>query len=71
MKKVISILLIMLLLVTLFAGCGNSANNQNTQSTTEETTMAPADDYKPDSTLRILMVGNSFCYYYVEELYDH
>ena len=70
MKKVISILLIMLLLVTLFAGCGNSANNQNTQSTTEETTMAPVDDYKPDSTLRILMVGNSFCYYYVEELYD-
>ena len=32
--------------------------------------MALADDNKPDSTLRILMVGNSFCYYYVEELYD-
>ncbi|MBQ3252583.1 MAG: DUF4886 domain-containing protein [Oscillospiraceae bacterium] len=23
-----------------------------------------------DSTLRILMIGNSFCYYYVEELYE-
>ena len=32
--------------------------------------MAQKDDYTPDSTLRILMVGNSFCYYYVEELYE-
>ena len=32
--------------------------------------MAKEDNYTPDSTLRLLMVGNSFCYYYVEELYD-
>ena len=67
MKKVLSILLAMLLLATLFAGCGNNANPE---TTTEGTTMAPSDHYKPDSTLRLLMVGNSGCYYYVEELYD-
>ena len=67
MKKQIAVLLAMLLLAALFAGCGNGTN---TQSPTEGTTMAPVDNYKPDSTLRILMVGNSFCYYYVEELYD-
>ena len=66
MKKVFSVILVMLLLATLFAGCGNTASTQ----TTEGTTMAPADNYKPDSTLRLLMVGNSGCYYYVEELYD-
>lgn len=67
MKKVLSLLLGALMLVTIFAGCGNTSN---TETTTEGTTMAPVDQYKPDSTLRILMVGNSFCYYYVEELYE-
>ena len=32
--------------------------------------MMQEDSYKSDSTLRVLMVGNSFCYYYVEELYE-
>ena len=67
MKKGLSILLAMLLLVTLFAGCGNTPN---AEITTEGTTMSPVDHYKPDSTLRILMVGNSFCSYYMEELYE-
>ena len=67
MKKILSVLLAMFLLATLFTGCGNTAN---TETTTEGTMMTQEDNYKPDSTLRILMVGNSFCYYYVEELYD-
>ena len=32
--------------------------------------MAQQGNYKSDSTLRILLVGNSGCYYYVEELYE-
>ena len=64
-KRLISVLLAVALLVT-FAGCGNTADPK----TTEGTTLAQEDNYKPDSTLRILMVGNSFCYYYVEELYE-
>ena len=66
MKKVLCILLSMILLATVFSGCGNTASTQ----ITEGTTVAQEDNYKPDSTLRILMVGNSFCYYYVEELYE-
>ena len=64
MKKALCILLTMLLLVTVFAGCGNAANTQTTEGTTV------ANNYTPDSTLRILMVGNSFCYYYTDELYE-
>ncbi len=67
MKRTVCILLVMILLLAIFTGCGNTAN---TETTTEGTTMAQKDNYTPDSTLRILMVGNSFCYYYVEELYD-
>jgi hypothetical protein len=67
MKRTVCILLVMILLLAIFTGCGNTAN---TETTTEGTTMAQKDNYTPDSTLRILMVGNSFCYYYVEELYE-
>ena len=66
MKNTLCILLVALLVVGLFAGCGNTANTQ----TTEGTAMAQKDNYTPDSTLRILMVGNSFCYYYTDELYE-
>lgn len=67
MKKILCVLLTMLLMVSVFAGCGNTAN---TQTSTEGTTLPQDDDYTPDSTLRILMVGNSFCYYYTDELYE-
>ncbi len=52
-----------LLATVLLAGCGNAANSN---TSTEGTNTMQEDNYKPDSTLRILMVGNSFCYYYVE-----
>ena len=66
-KKILCVILTMALLATvLLAGCGNTANNN---TVTEGTNTMQEDHYKPDSTLRILMVGNSFCYYYVEELY--
>lgn len=76
MKKRLCVMMTLLMVAALFTGCGNTANTQvtpttqATQTTTEGTTMAKEDDYTPDSTLRLLMVGNSFCYYYVEELYD-
>lgn len=64
MKKTICVLLAILMMATVLIGCGNTVDPKDT---TEGTTV---DDYTPDSTLRILMVGNSFCYYYVEELYE-
>ena len=68
MKKILCIMLTMVLLATaLLAGCGNAAEpNTSTEGTKE----MQEDNNKPDSTLRILMVGNSFCSYYVEELYQ-
>lgn len=65
MKKLISLILILVMVVSCmsFAGC-------NKETTQPETTTTADDGYTPDSTLRILMVGNSFCYYYVEELYE-
>lgn len=45
-----------------FSGCNQEATQPETSTTVD-------DGYTPDSTLRLLMVGNSFCYYYVEELY--
>lgn len=49
------ILALAILLGILLVGCGKSGSEQK----------APKDP-----VLRLLMVGNSFCYYYVEELYD-
>ena len=66
MKKLLGVLLIMIMMTSAFAGCGNTNNTP----TTEGTTMAQQGNYKSDSTLRILMVGNSFCSYYMEELYE-
>ena len=66
MKKLLGVLLVMIMMTSAFAGCGNTNNTP----TTEGTTMAQQGNYKSDSTLRILMVGNSGCYYYVEELYE-
>ena len=61
-KKVLSLVLVFASVCTLFCGCANQAD-------TPETTVAKANDPSQDDTLYILMVGNSFCYYYVEELY--
>lgn len=59
MKRLLSLALALCLLGSLCA-CGS-------QTPAETTT--PADHPSKDGTLNILMVGNSFCYYYVEELY--
>lgn len=63
MKK----LFCLLLAVMLLGLCGCAATPQETSAPTDTTAAAP--DPKEDSIMNILMVGNSFCYYYVEELY--
>ena len=59
--RILSFVLLAALMIGCFAGCGKDE---------EQPVETTVDDYTPDSTLRILMVGNSFCYYYVEELYE-
>jgi hypothetical protein len=66
LKKIFTLCLALCLL----CGC-LSACNQTTTERSPETTMETTPKNHPgnDDTLSILMVGNSFCYYYVEELY--
>lgn len=71
MKRLVSVILSLALVVSCMSlsGCGAKKESAAVQQT-PETTVAVNDGYTPDATLRILMVGNSFCYYYVEELYE-
>lgn len=64
--------LIAMLLITsvLLGGCAGTAGKQETQNTTEETlNIMQKTNPAEDDTLNILMIGNSFCYYYPDELY--
>ena len=63
MKK----LFCLFLAVVLLGLCGCNATPQETAAATETVKSGP--DPKEDNVMNILMVGNSFCYYYVEELY--
>lgn len=69
-KRIFCLLLVLLSAGILLAACGNE---QRTPTTTEETKSAmnlmQKTDPAQDDELNILMIGNSFCYYYVEELY--
>ena len=71
MKRLFSLLLAALMLVALLGGCTQQNTPETTQ--TEETTMPKNIMQKSDPTqddeMNILMIGASFCYYYVEELY--
>lgn len=77
MKKIICLSLVFLLILS---GCssGTPENTDDTGSpsteTTTETTEVPMDIYQTsdpaqDDVLNILLIGNSGCYYYVEELH--
>lgn len=68
-KRILSLVLALCLLCGLFGACGNQESTETIKET--EPNMEIKDKNHPgnDDTLSILMVGNSFCYYYVEELY--
>lgn len=76
LKKRITCMSLAILLSFSFlcAACG-AGENGNTEKTGETTLEGDAADImqkgdpSKDDTLNILMIGNSFCYYYVEELY--
>ena len=80
MKKRLVCLFLALILLAVCAlpACSKESKPNKTRPATTEpketeaTPMAkdPVRDPAEDGTLNILMVGNSFCYYYVEELYD-
>ena len=71
MKKYITPLLILALFFTLLTACSSSPDaNTPTEKVSEPTMNMTPDFPSKDEQLNILMIGSSFCYYYVEELYD-
>lgn len=81
MKRITAILALVLALSSILTACGQSlpqktepekTESENISKTKEETqtmTTPQKPDPATDDTLNILMIGSSFCYYYVEELY--
>lgn len=65
MKRLICLLLALMMVLGLVA-CGNNEPVETTAQPTETTVPVVVKD----DVLRILMVGNSFCSYYMEELYE-
>jgi hypothetical protein len=73
MKRIFSVILILSLVLGLLTACGGTPESPKTEPT--EGVSKPAmnimqkSDPAQDDTLNILMIGSSFCYYYVEELW--
>lgn len=66
LKKYLAFFLALCLLGCALSACETSKKETEVETAVETT---PKNHPGNDDTLSILMVGNSFCYYYVEELY--
>lgn len=65
-SRVSALIALALVFATLFSACGSPGTPETTEANMNIYQKSnPADD----DTLNILMIGSSFCYYYVEELY--
>ena len=69
-KRYLGLFLVFLLVVScLLPACGNENAAENTKNTeTKPKNILQESDPAADDTLNILMIGNSFCTYFVEEL---
>jgi hypothetical protein len=67
-KRILCLILSLLLCISLFSACA-AKEGEATQQGGETMEIMQKEDPSKDDTLNILMIGNSFCYYYVEELY--
>ncbi len=70
-RKLYALTAVLLMVSLLFSACGNTAATNDSTETTEGLPMNIMQKSNPaeDDTINVLMIGNSFCYYYVEELY--
>lgn len=66
MKRIVLCLLCVLMIVNMAACGAGNGNDTNQEGTTVE--IMQKEDPGEDDILNILMIGNSFCYYYVDEL---
>ena len=68
-KRALCLIFVALTLVSMLCGCsGKPDSTEPTPSNILANAMQKSDPSQ-DEDLNILMIGNSFCYYYVEELY--
>ena len=71
MKKILSLFLIFSLALGVLTGCGSAPQTPETEPTEGvKNTVQPyqTEDPSADDIINILMIGNSFCYYYADEL---
>ena len=70
MKRRIFCLMLALILgiSCLLSACANSQSSETKEE--KPVNILQQSDPAQDDTLNILMIGNSFCYYYVDELYE-
>lgn len=67
-KRFLAIVAFCLALCTLMSACAPAASN--TPETTEgKSNIMQKEDPAKDDTFNLLMIGNSFCYYFTEELF--
>lgn len=65
--RIICLVLAILILAGCLIACGSGKNSEPTKDIPKN--IIQKSDPAEDDTLNILMIGSSFCYYYVEELY--
>lgn len=69
-KKTLCFVLSLLHVGAILGGCGNTQERSESTEKKENTAnIMQKSDPTQDDELNVLMIGNSFCYYYVEELY--
>ncbi len=69
LKRIICLLLATTMVCSLLCACGNQNNADQTKETEQPLNIMQKSDPEQDDELNVLMIGNSFCYYFVEELY--
>lgn len=68
-KKLLALILSLTCIMALLPACGGQTQETTPEETTLSTNIIQKQDPSQDNTLNILMIGSSFCYYYVEELW--
>ena len=70
MKNAIKILALCMAICLSFCACAPAAGGNNTEEPKETVEIMQKEDPTADDTINLLMIGNSFCYYFTDELYS-
>ena len=70
MKRTLCFLLTLVMLFGLLAGCGGETNKNENKEDTSRVNAYFKEDPADDGVLQVLLIGNSFCHYFTDELYE-